>query len=274
MTPAPVAWLIASLRSGWTALVARNRLLAGLALGHALLFLGLLVLMLIEDRELLGVDLWTKPARFALSIAVYLATLGWLLGELSRPRWLITLVTCVVAASMCLEQALITLQSARGTTSHYNTASSFDAAVFSLMGFGVAANSAVVAAVLGLFLVQEGRARPAYLLGIRTGLVLFLLGSAQGFVMIRHAAHTIGAPDGGDGLPFLGWSTQFGDLRVAHFLGIHALQVLPVAGWLADRLLRSRGAALATSAASASAYALFFANAQLAALDGRPAFPG
>lgn len=222
-------------RSFWEEMHRRGRWLTRFALAHLLVLAVLLSLMAFDDRQITGVNIWLKPAKFALSITIYLATMAWLLGELKQPRWLIAAIALVIIASMSLEQVLITLQAARGTTSHYNIATPFDSAVFSLMGFGVAANSLAAFMTLMLFCFYKSGDRPAYFTGIRLGLVVFLLGSAQGFVMIANQGHTVGAPDGGPGIPVIAWSTVAGDLRVAHFIGVHAIQVLPILGYALDR---------------------------------------
>ncbi len=79
-----------------------------------------------------------------------------------------------------------------------------------------------------------------YLWSIRLGLIVFILGSLQGGMLSCYSSHTLGRADVGSGLPFVNWSTKAGDLRIAHMLGIHALQVIPFAGYLVIRWMKYR----------------------------------
>ena len=60
---------------------------------------------------------------------------------------------------------------------------------------------------------------------------MFIIFSLEGGIMATQLRHTVGADDGGAGIPFVNWSGAYGDLRVAHFFGIHALQLLPLTGY-------------------------------------------
>lgn len=215
-------------------------------------------LAVLDSAQILGINRWIKPAKFAASIATYAATLALLAAPVENARWI-----CRVAfVSMTGELALITLQSARGVTSHFNKATRFDEAVFGTMGFLIAANTVAVAFLLREYVFRPPFLHPAMLSAIRSGLVLFLGASLQGFVMVSLGAHTVGAPDGGPGWPLVNWSLQHGDLRIAHFVGLHALQGLPlVALVFPNRPLLRALAALWTVA---------FSGLMLLALDGKP----
>jgi hypothetical protein len=215
----------------------RNRVLALLGWLHLAALAAVLLIAPFDTRTILGLNPWAKPAKFLVSITAYVWTLAWFTRYVSahtRPVKLISWGTAVVFVG---EMACIITQSARGTTSHYNIQTPFDGAVFSVMGLLIAFNTLLVAVTLALFFLRTSEPlAPAYLWGIRLGLLLFLLGSLEGAAMIANAAHTVGAPDGGPGLPFVNWSTRSGDLRVAHFLAFHALQLLPLAGFVLNRL--------------------------------------
>ncbi len=186
-----------------------------------------------DDRTILGINPWIKPSKFLVSIAIYVWTVAWFLHYVRDARWATRLVSTGVAATMLVEIVSIVVQSGRGVPSHFNDATVFDLIVFGLMGFGIAANTLLLA-LLGFLLLARHTTLPhPYLWALRLGLLLILFGSAEGFLMIASGGHAVGAPDGGAGLSYLNWSTDAGDLRVAHALGLHGFQILPLfAFWL------------------------------------------
>ena len=202
-----------------------------------------------DPRLITGSPAWLKVLKFAVSISVYCATLAWLLTFVQgRPR-LVRTVTWATGLALAFELVLIVIQVIRGQVSHYNISTPFDAAVFQLLGSTLPPiyGAAIVTAAL---LARQRGLPPVLASGIRGGLLICLLGMAQGSLMIANGAnagpgmigaHTVGGLDGGPGLPLTGWSTQHGDLRIAHFVGLHALQVLPLLAWLVQRYATGLG---------------------------------
>src|SRR5689334_14721115 len=190
-----------------------HRGLFAFAVAMAALTPVLAVLALVDHRVLLGAPLWVKPLKFAISLALYAATLAWMLGQLreramQRTGW-------VVTAAAAIEMAIIVGQAAVGHRSHYNTDTPLSAALWSTMGTTIVVLWLATLAVALRFLREPGRDRAATT-AIRLGLVVALIGLAEGFLMATAGAHAVGVPDGGSGLPFVGWSTTGGDLRIAH----------------------------------------------------------
>ena len=210
----------------------RSPSLAALAALHAALLLVSVAALQVDTVEILGIPRFIKPAKFAISIGIYLATIAWLLpaaglSEKGR-RW----IAALIGATMTYETAMITLQAVRGTTSHYNYSTTFDGAIYQTMGTAITINTFAALWMCVSAFRRLRTERSGYQAGVAFGLAMFLVGSAMGPWLVSNDAHTVGAPDGGPGLPFVNWSTVAGDLRVAHFAGIHALQGLPVIGVL------------------------------------------
>ena len=211
----------------------RNPILTVTGWIHWALAAVLVALILFDSRTILGINAWIKPLKFSISIAIYVWTLAWILHYVSSRKRAIQVISYGVALTMLAEISLITLQSARGVPSHFNLATHLDAGIFSVMGSMIGINSVLVCWILALFFTAKPELPLAYLWGIRFGLIIFVLAAAEGVFMVIHGSHTVGAADGGAGLPFVNWSQEHGDLRVMHFAGMHALQILPLAGyWL------------------------------------------
>ena len=204
-----------------------------LAAGMAALALVTAGPALVDQRTLVGAPLWFKPLKFSISIALFALALAWMLGQLReralrRTGW-------AIVAGLVLEMVIIVGQAARGQKSHYNTDDLLGGALFSIMGATITVVWFLTLAIALRFLREPGRDR-AMALAIRLGLLVSLVGMAVGFLLAPHGGHAVGVPDGGPGLFFVGWSTTGGDLRISHFVGLHALQVLPLlAALLAHR---------------------------------------
>ena len=215
----------------YTQLSQRNWLLTKTGEFFLMLFALFFIAYWFDSRKIMGINPWIKPMKFALSIWIFLWTMGWLLSELSQIPRVTRIISIGIMVCMVAEMGAIALQAARGTTSHFNISSPLNASIFSFMGTMIAINTLLIIWVLGLFFTQKTGLHPAYLWGIRLGLIIFLLASAEGGVIVSRGAHNVGVPDGGAGLPLLNWSILGGDLRIAHFIGLHALQVIPLAAW-------------------------------------------
>jgi hypothetical protein len=270
-TPTPPSPRFNRIGSFFRELDRRSRVLAITGWIHLALLAGMSVIFLFDSRLVMGINVWIKPIKFAVSIAVYVWTVAWFLEYLHLPSWANRIISWGISISMLTEIACIAAQAARGTTSHYNVNSPFDAAIFSTMGAMIAINSVLALVLLILFCVARPEVPRPYLWGIRWGLVIFLAASAIGRVMLAHGAHSVGVKDGGPGLPIVNWSTKGGDLRAAHFLGLHALQVLPIIAFRIGRH-KSWPTNLKTAYvfALSGAYAVFIAVLYFQAIQGLP----
>ena len=192
-------------------------------------------LIKISSVQVAGISAYIKPMKFFLSIAIFAWTMGWLLDELHLP--LVTKrYSLMVIIVMSFELLVITWQAANGRLSHFNNSRPLYSMLFGLMGLAIVILT-VWTLLIGwrFFNLSSAGLNAGYLNGIRMGILLFVIFSFQGGMMAARLSHTVGAPDGGPGLPLINWSREHGDLRVAHFFGIHALQLLPLLGYYVFR---------------------------------------
>jgi hypothetical protein len=248
----------------------------------AILALGLIV----DPRLITGAPAWLKPAKFALSIAFYVFTLAWMftfIPGFKRTRRIVGWVTAIV---MVLELSIIALQAWRGTTSHFNFSTPLNAVLFSVMGTAIVLQT-VTSIAVAIALWRQEFEDQALGWALRLAMIITIIGAFSGGLMTRptadqlaaaHAgksmpvigAHTVGAPDGGSGIPGTGWSAEHGDLRVPHFVGLHALQALPLIAFMLRRRRLSSDAKVRLTLTAAGSYFALFAMLLAQALRGQP----
>ncbi|MEV8019406.1 hypothetical protein AB0O76_24275 [Streptomyces sp. NPDC086554] len=242
--------------------------------------------LVVDDRVLVGSPIWAKPFKFSVSLIAYGLSLAWMLSLLDRGRRAGWWAGTVVALTLLVEMVIITGQVVRGKRSHFNHQTPFDEALFNVMAVSIVILW-LATLVIAVLLVRARIADRASAWAMRCGITLALAGAAIGFRMTRPTpdqvrdssivgAHSVGVPDGGPSMPLTGWSTTGGDLRIPHFFGMHALQLLPLLLMglvalaprftrLADERVRLRLVLVA-----AGAYAAVFALVTWQALRGQP----
>ena len=233
-----------------------------------------LVGMLVDPRVITGAPAWLKPFKFAISTAIYSLTLAWIFGYLSnwpRARRVVGWTTAIV---FVLEVAIIDTQAWRGTTSHFNVSTLLDATLFSIMGGAILIQTLVSVAV-AVALWRERFNDRALGWALRLGMTLTIVGALVGPLMTRPTAaqlagarasghitttgaHTVGGADGGPGMPATGWSREHGDLRVPHFIGLHAVQALALIALGLRRWRRPEAVRVKALLAAVASYASLF----------------
>jgi hypothetical protein len=216
-------------------------LLAWAAAVHAALAVLCLPLLAVEAAPLQGAHPALKPLKFAISIAVFLLTLGVLLPMLSVSPAMRLALAWAFAGTMAVEMLAIGAQAMRGRTSHFNVEGPLDQVLWRLMLGAIVLMTAAWVALVGLttalpLVGPDGPREPSHALAWRAGVWLFLFAPVTGFAMGGRGRHAVGGDEASAGLPLVRWSTTHGDLRAAHFFAVHSLQVLPLAAWGLTRL--------------------------------------
>jgi hypothetical protein len=232
--------------------------------GSVCFALAIVFLILTKTSGLMvaGVSAWNKPFKFAASIMLYAWTMAWYCYYL--PSFSIKPFNWAVIILLGFEIVYIAIQAGRGQLSHFNQSSPLYILLFGLMG--LAATAVTIYTAYGgvlFFTTQFPNLKPAYVWSIRLGILIFVVFSLEGAMMGARMSHTVGAEDGSAGLRLFKWSKHFGDLRVAHFIGMHALQVLPL---LATYAIKNTKMIFVISAL----YALLALYTIIQALAGKP----
>jgi hypothetical protein len=208
-------------------LKSKNETLFYFGLICLLLSLIFIALTKLTVTQVYNVNAWYKPFKFALSTCLFSWAMAWYCYEL--PSFNIQLFNWSVIILLGFEIVYIAIQANKGQLSHYNLSTPFYSFLYSMMALAATLVTLYTAYVGLLFFTNDFPNLPNYYVwAIRLEIIIFVIFSFEGFVMGSRLTHTIGGKDGSDGIWLLGWSKTFGDPRIAHFIGMHALQVIPV----------------------------------------------
>lgn len=205
----------------------RNELLFYVGLTYFAFALLFFLFTKISQTQVSGINAWYKPFKFALSIGIYIWTMAWYCYYL--PSFNINLFNWVNIGLFGFEIVYIVIQAARGQESHFNLTS----LVYRMLFLGMAVVATLITlytAYIGvLFFQNDFPNLPSYYVwAIRLGVFIFVTFALEGFAMGARQAHSVGDAVATISLPLVKWNMTAGDLRVAHFIGMHSLQIIPL----------------------------------------------
>ena len=232
-----------------------------------------LVVGLFDDRTLNGISVWSKPVKFGLSIGVYFLTLTWFATFLDSKtlrstsgKWLVG----IPLIAGITEVVYIAIMASLGEASHFNLSSNFTSIMYSIMGIGAASMVLVLPWMAYLIAKQNSTSNPL-ILAIVIGLCLTcLLGGGFGNYLSSNGGHWVNsAPTDANGVWLFNWAMDGGDLRVAHFFGMHAMHAFPIFVVLLPQHWSPRFK-LKILIVFIVAYVLFSAHTFFQAVNGQP----
>ena len=245
------------------------------AAAFLIIFIAMWALSLIDTRSLDGANVWVKPMKFSISIALHLATLAFVMHILSASMQSNAVLTGLAVASVIAaigEVAYIAIQATRMEASHFNVGTPFYAAMYSVMAFGAVV---LVVASGGVGLAAAVDSQSSLTLPVRLAVAIGLIGGTiltliTAFRLGGNMSHHIGVEAASAlRMPVTGWSLTVGDLRPAHFLATHMMQAVPVFGIIAARVLPS-GVAIAAVLLAAAAWTAATLVVYSVGVSGRP----
>lgn len=231
-----------------------------------LLALVFILLTKLTTTQVYSVNAWYKPFKFALSTFLFAWAMAWYCYYL--PNFNVAIFNWTTIILLGFEIFYIAFQASRGQLSHYNISTPVYSALFTMMALAASAVTLYTAYVALLFFKNSFPDLPDYYVwAIRLSLILFVIFSFEGFAMGSKLSHSVGALNDNSNWFIVGWSKTVGDLRVSHFIGMHALQVLPV---LSFYFLKNTKLTIALSVLCG----LLALLTLIQALKGRPLFRG
>jgi hypothetical protein len=223
-----------------------------------------IILTRITTTQVQGLNAWFKPFKFAISIGLFSWTMAWYCHYLSNFNT--TFFNWIVIILFGFELFYIILQASKGQLSHFNISTATYSMLYSLMGLAATIVTLYTAYIGLLFFTQSFPNLPNYYVwSIRLGILIFVVFSFEGALMGSRMNHSVGATNDNSNWFIVGWSKTVGDLRVSHFIGMHALQLLPL---LSLYIFKNTKTTIIISLL----YAALATTTLIQALNGKPIF--